>query len=286
MTKIISALSDISSGYDAVLCDLWGCFHNGITPHASAITALQDYRKAGGLVALFTNAPRQASLVAAQLERMGAPKDCYDLIITSGQATLDAIEGGQFGGRFFYVGPEKDNAFREAVAGEQVPIDAADYILCSGLDDDLSETPDDFAELYAEGVKRGLPFLSANPDIIVDKGDQRLFCAGAVAAAYVERGGTAHAFGKPHAPIYKLAVEQLSGLAGKAVTKDRLLGIGDGPATDVAGALAFGIDSLFIAGGLGAEDTLASDGSIKEGPLNAYLKAHNAAPQYSLAFLV
>lgn len=285
MSDIITALSDISEGYDAVLCDLWGCYHNGIKPYAEAMSALTAYRAQGGMVALLTNAPRPDFSVAAHLERMGGSRESYDLIVSSGDATLVALNTGAFGQKFFHVGPERDLDLVAEVAGESVPLAEAEYILCSGLEDDLNEGPEDFVWLYDAGLAGKLPMISANPDIIVDRGKTRLPCAGALAQAYAERGGETHSFGKPHRPIYELAFAKLAALAGREIDPARVLAIGDGPATDLKGAADFGIDALFIAGGLAAEALLDESADVAASKLENWLVAQNAAPQKTLAFL-
>jgi HAD superfamily hydrolase (TIGR01459 family) len=266
MTQIIENLSDVSAQYDVVFCDLWGCLHNGREVFPAAVKALQAYRAQGGIVALVTNAPRPAHSVAAQLERLGAPRDCYDVIATSGDSAQTAMAAGLFGRKVYHLGPaDKDAHFFVHADGspvdvERVPLGEAEGIVCTGLVDDTKETPDDYRAIILEGVNRGLPLLCANPDIVVDFGETRRFCAGALALAYTEAGGQSHYFGKPHPPIYALTRTLVTSHSGRAIDDDRILCIGDGLPTDVKGALGENLDCLFISGGLAAEETGTVDG--------------------------
>lgn len=285
MSQIITALAEISDRYDAVLCDLWGCYHNGVTPHAGAISGLRAYRARGGIVSLLTNAPRPDFSTAAQLDRMGAPTDTHDLIVTSGDATIEGMRTGNFGSTCNHIGPPRDEDLFADFDMARGPLSKADFILCSGLDDDATETPDDYADRIAQGVARGLPMVCANPDIIVDRGETRLYCGGAIAQAYEAAGGTVHLYGKPHAPIYTLALYKIAAQTGRDIPKDRILVIGDGPATDVLGGMRHGYDSLFIAGGLAAETLLDAQGAVRADALSQYIAAEQIDPTYTMAML-
>jgi len=285
MTEIIDSLADISGDYDAVLCDLWGVYHDGIKPHEGAMSALRGYRDRGGIVALLTNAPRPDFSVAKQLGRMGAPEDTHDLIVTSGDATIAALRHGDFGARAYHIGPERDYDLFEGLDIERAALDEADFILCSGLFDDGTETPEDYAATYETARDRGLVMVCANPDVVVDRGERRIWCGGALAQAYEQAGGKARYFGKPHRPIYDLALEKIAAQAGRSIDPSRILAIGDGPATDVAGALENDFDCLFIAGGLAAEELLDASGALRSDTLDPWLAVRNVAPQKALAFL-
>lgn len=285
MTRIVESLSEVSGAYDALLCDLWGCYHDGVSPHVAAESALRAYRKGGGVVALLTNAPRPHATTAAQLARMGAAEDTRDLIVTSGDATVQALESRDWGRRCHHVGPQRDLDLFTTLDVERTGLAEADFILCSGLFDDSVESPADYADVIACGVKRGLPMVCANPDIVVDRGETRLYCAGAIAQAYAEAGGEAHLYGKPHAPIYGLALRRMSDVAGQSFDRKGILAIGDGPATDVKGGEDHGFDTLFVAGGLGAEALLDADGAIRPDALDAYLTEHGRSPTYAISML-
>ncbi|MEM9011965.1 MAG: TIGR01459 family HAD-type hydrolase [Pseudomonadota bacterium] len=293
MSRIITSLAEIAEGYDGLFCDLWGCLHNGVRPFEEAVAALRRFRSEGGRVLLLTNAPRPRVQVGRQLDRMGVPHDCYDAIVSSGDAAQAGLLSGSFGARVYHIGTERDATFFEEVAADiprrveiqRVPLAEAESIVCTGLFDDETETPDDYRATYLEGVNRGLKFLCANPDIFVDRGEQRLYCAGALAAAYAERGGEVHYFGKPHAPIYTLARQRLNEVAGEEIADDRILAIGDGILTDIAGGVGDGFDTLFVAGGLAAEETGMRNGQPDPAQLARFLDKHRLSPTASIGML-
>lgn len=261
MAEIIASLAGIGARYDAVFCDLWGCLHNGHTPFPAAVAALQGYRRAGGTVVLLTNSPRPKASVVAQLDGMGVPRDAWEEVVTSGDAAQFAMLSGAVGRRVFHIGAEKDEAFFTDFATDlmdyakaqppitRVPLRDAEGIVCTGLRDDMVETPKDYRVELLLGKTLGLPMLCANPDIVVDFGDKRLWCAGALARDYEAMGGRALYFGKPHPPIYDLARRRLGALRKG---EPQILCIGDGIATDVQGGMAEGLDTLFITGGIDA----------------------------------
>ena len=288
--RILSSLSELAGRYDALLCDLWGCLHNGVKPYPAAIAALHAFREAGGAVLLLTNAPRPNPAVRAHLLGMGAPESAFDGIVSSGDATRAEIASLKHGERLHTIGPERDTSLWEGVPVELTDVEAADAILCTGLNDDETETPDDYDALLRSAVGRGLPFICANPDIVVDRGEKRLYCAGAIAQRYQELGGAVTMCGKPHAPIYDLALRELALLRGGAIDPARVLAVGDGIATDVLGAEQAGLDCVFVTGGLATEEVAAEP--TKPDPENpdparlfAYLQRHGRAPAYAIGRL-
>jgi HAD superfamily hydrolase (TIGR01459 family) len=289
MTQIITALSEISHQYDALFVDLWGCVHDGVTAHAEAVSALQAYRAQGGAVILVTNAPRSRHEVAKQLVRFGVPQDAYDDIATSGDSGRAALFQGAVGSRVWFIGHDFDRSFFEPLQLIEnptevavVPLEEAEGIVCCGPADPHAD-PAVYRPQFLEAKQRGLKLLCANPDIVVDRGGSREFCAGALAALYTEMGGESLYFGKPHPPIYDLARRRLaqhrSGVADSAI-----LAIGDGPATDILGAMGEDIDSLFITGGLALEETRTTVQPDPEA-LAAYVAEQKIAPTYSIGFL-
>ncbi|MCG6902124.1 MAG: TIGR01459 family HAD-type hydrolase [Rhodobacter sp.] len=289
MTQIISTLADISDRYDAVFCDLWGCLHNGRAPFPSAVKALQDFRAKGGTVVLLTNAPRARALVAIQLQKLGVPDDCWDVITTSGDSARFAMFQGAVGQKVFFIGYESDLTFFEplkiaenAVEIERVPLDQAEGIVCLGPVDPYAD-PAAYRPEFLYAKQKGMKLLCANPDVIVDVGEKRQWCAGALAALYTEMGGTSLYFGKPHPPIYDLARRRLAAL-GKLPSDHRILAIGDGIKTDVSGAMGEDLDVLFITGGLAAKETKTVEQPDADA-LTRYLETEKYDPLYSIGFL-
>ena len=257
MTQIITTLAEISDRYDALFCDLWGCVHDGLTPFAEAIAAMQTFRLKGGTVMLVTNAPRPHEPVRRQLERIGVPEDAYDGIATSGDSARAAMFRGAVGENVYFIGQPQDQVFfspleliENPVTITQVPVEEADGIICCGPFDSLADL-EVMRPQFLLAKNKGLKLLCANPDIVVDRGDTREWCAGALAQLYTELGGESLYFGKPHPPIYDLARRRLDAL-GKSIPDHRILCVGDGVLTDIDGALGEELDSLFITGGLAA----------------------------------
>jgi HAD superfamily hydrolase (TIGR01459 family) len=290
MTEIIRSL-DEATGYSALYCDLWGCLHDGVRAFPEAVAALERFRGRGGRVILITNSPRPAGDVARQLDTLGAPRSCWDAIVSSGDAAQAAMAAGQFGRRVHHIGPERDLGFflypdGRPIEVERVPIEEAEGIVCTGLFDDRTETAEDYRAAILYGKTKGMKLLCANPDIVVDVGDARIYCAGAIAAAYAEAGGRSYYFGKPHPPIYALARERLRELAGFETPADEILAVGDGIATDIEGAMGENLDALFVTGGLAAEETATTPTS---GPdpvrLAAFLAEIRLEPRLAIAYL-
>ena len=291
MTRIITALSDIAANYDAVLCDLWGCLHNGLKPYPAAVAALQAFRAGGGKVVLLTNAPRPNAYVIAQLDRMGVPRDAWDTVVTSGDAAQDAMFAGAVGRRVFHIGTEKDSGFFDdrppewagAAPVERVALDEAEGIVCTGPFDEMTETPEDYRSRFLLAKTRGLKLLCANPDIVVDYGDRRIYCAGALARLYTDMGGESLYFGKPHPPIYDLARRRLAAAGG--AEDARILAIGDGIHTDVEGGIGEGLDTLFVTGGLAAELFGPDPEQPQQAPLSAWLSEQGLDPGFAIGRL-
>ena len=217
MTRIITSLSDISESYDALFCDLWGCVHDGLAPFAEAVTALQAFRAKGGTVMLVTNAPRPHAPVRRQLDRLGVPSDAYDGIATSGDSARAAMLRGAVGEKVYFIGQPHDQDFfrpleliENPVTISQVPLEQAEGIVCCGPFDPLAD-PEEMRAQFLQAKTRGLKLLCANPDIVVDRGETREWCAGALAKLYTQMGGESLYFGKPHPPIYDLARRRLRG---------------------------------------------------------------------------
>jgi HAD superfamily hydrolase (TIGR01459 family) len=246
---VIASVKDLGSGYSAWLVDIWGVMHNGHRAFAPAVEATRSFREQGGMVVFLSNSPRPSPGVQEQLSRLGVPPSSYDATVTSGDLTRHELRKHKHP-HVFHLGPERDLPIFAGLDLTLVSKDRAELIVCSGLFDDETETPEDYAGLLKELAAKKLPMICANPDHLVERGDKLVYCAGALAAIYEQLGGNVVYAGKPHAPIYELAQETIAGVAGRAVTKDEMLAIGDGVHTDVAGAAGFGIDSVFVASGL------------------------------------
>jgi len=288
--RILSGLSDIAADYDVILCDVWGVLHDGRRAFPQPAEALTRFRAAGGTVVLITNAPRPNGPIRAQLDRLGVPRGAYDDIVTSGDSTV-ALIAARGEGPFYHIGPARDRALMEEVGAKtgRTPalgdLDGAAHVICSGLFDDAAETPDHYDATYAAMRDRGLEMICANPDVVVHVGDKLIFCAGALAERYEALGGTVHYAGKPHAPIYDLAIATAAKIRGSVVDAGRVLAIGDGMRTDIMGANRQGIDSLFVSGGIHRDETSAGDGRLDHAALAAFLAKADAVPTAVLADL-
>ncbi|MBW9068148.1 TIGR01459 family HAD-type hydrolase [Agrobacterium pusense] len=274
MAHRIHTLGEITDGFDVILSDVWGVLHNGVSAFPDAAIALRSAREAGKAVVLITNSPRPAPGVIAQLRVLGVPDEAYDRIVTSGDVTRGLIAEGPR--KVFLLGPERDMPLLEGLDVEVVGEADADSVVCTGFFDDETETPEDYTEMLKGFIARNVPMICANPDLVVERGERIIPCAGAMAAYYEQLGGEVRIAGKPHAPIYEACLAAAKDVRG-AFAKDRVLAIGDGMPTDVKGAIASGLNLLYISGGIHvAEYTL--NGQTDEALLNAYLKGQGASP--------
>lgn len=254
MTKSVfsGGLAGLAPNYDALVCDIWGVIHNGITPHAEAVEALVNFRQQGGRIVLVTNASRTAPPIQAMLDRMGVPRTAYDEIVTSGDVTRDLIRRFE-GKKVHHIGPSMDHPIYAGLDVEMSPAEEAAAVVITGLDHDL-DTPDDYAERIRTWLAQGLPVICSNPDKMVEIGNEMHYCAGAIADVYQEAGGTVLQAGKPYAPIYQLALKKLKTILGREPDLSRIMAVGDSVRTDATGAAGQGIDFLFITGSLHAEE--------------------------------
>ncbi|MEM9342760.1 MAG: TIGR01459 family HAD-type hydrolase [Pseudomonadota bacterium] len=289
MPEIIKSLSQISDRYDALFCDLWGCVHNGIEAFPEAVAALQLFRSKGGKVVLLTNAPRPRASVATQISGMGVPDDAYDTIATSGDSARLAMFNGAVGTRVYHIGLERDRTFFERLKLvedcpeiERVPLEDAEGIVCTGPFDALADPAVNRPD-FLVAKQRGLKLLCANPDVVVDRGETREWCAGALADLYTEMGGESLYFGKPYPPVYDLARRRLAEVSAP-IPDSRILAVGDGINTDIKGAVGEDIDSLFITGGLAAEET-GTETDPEQALLDAYVANAGLEPTYAIGFL-
>jgi HAD superfamily hydrolase (TIGR01459 family) len=244
--------SEIAAGYDVVLSDVWGVIHNGVEHFPEACDALMRFRAGGGRVILITNSPRPSEQVVRQLARLHVPAETYDGLVSSGDVTRGVIRARR-GQTLYHMGPERDVSVFDGVAAAFAPLESADYVVCTGLFDDERETPDDYRERLEAMRARNQFMVCGNPDVVVERGEQMLYCAGALADLYATMGGEVLYAGKPYRPIYDLAM-RLAKEAGATADGARVLAIGDSVRTDLKGAHAFGIDCVFITAGIHAEE--------------------------------
>jgi HAD superfamily hydrolase (TIGR01459 family) len=249
--RFAERLRDLVGGVDVVLSDIWGVVHNGLVAFPEACEALHTFRAQGGTVILITNAPRPADSVQRQLRKLGVADGTYDAIVSSGDLTRHFIAGHP-GQKVFWVGPERDSSIHRGLDVVHTPLEQADYIVCTGLFDDETESAENYRAMLLQARERKLTLICANPDIVVDR----------------ELGGEVIFYGKPHRPIYERAIELATERRGHATPLERVLAIGDSVRTDLAGAHGFGIDCLFVTRGIHAEDFEGIDqldpASVKE----------------------
>jgi HAD superfamily hydrolase (TIGR01459 family) len=253
LADFIERIEPLARDYDVLLCDIWGVVHNGVAAFPAACDALTRFRAGGGTVILITNAPRASDAVIRILDRMNVAKEVYDAIVSSGDVTR-GIVGQRRGQRVFHLGPERDHSIFTGLDVTFAALENAGYVVCSGLFDDTIETPDNYREMLAAMHARSLFMVCANPDVVVERGDTLVYCAGALADAYAALGGEVLYCGKPHAPIYDMALTTAASLRGGTIpARDRVLAVGDSVRTDLKGAAAFGLDVMFVTSGLHAE---------------------------------
>ncbi len=254
---ILPSIADLADTSDAWIVDIWGVMHNGARAHPAAARACSEFRARGGAVVLLSNAPRPFSAVVPHMAALGVPSEAYDAGVTSGDVTRDMLAAWA-GRRMLHVGPPRDHALFTGLDVRLASATDAEVVLCSGLYDDERETPADDAELIDAQAARSVPMICANPDIMVERGDKLIHCAGALAESYAAKGGAVSYAGKPHLPVYERALAEIARLAGGPAEKSRVLCIGDGVDTDLAGAHAAGLRSVFVASPIFASEGLSA----------------------------
>lgn len=275
--KRITGLEQVASQYKAVLSDVWGVVHNGRSVYRHSVEALAAFRKQGGRVVLITNSPRPHGGVRQQLDELNVDPETYDDIVTSGDVTRDLIS--KVDGSVFHLGPARDTPLFAGLDTMLSSADEATAVVCTGLFEDEQETPEDYRDMLAGFAERRLPFICANPDIVVERGDRLIWCAGSLAQLYEQLGGETLLAGKPHQPIYELAFEKLQHLSNGRVDKVGTLAIGDGMPTDVAGAQANDFDLLYISAGIHSAEYGDPDAPDVTA-LEAFLDEHGARPKF------
>jgi HAD superfamily hydrolase (TIGR01459 family) len=282
----VSGLEEIAPRYDVILCDVWGVIHNGIEASVPAYEALIRFRDAGGCAILITNAPRPGSAVVGQLDRLAVPRSAYDAVVTSGDLTRRMVAERK-DRTVFHIGPERDKPLFAGLELRFGGLEDADYVVCSGLFDDTRETAEDYRPTLKRMRDRDLWMLCANPDLVVERGNEIIPCAGSIAHAYEELGGDVFYAGKPYPPIYELALATAARLTGReCIDPARVLAVGDAIRTDIAGAAQFGIPSLLVARGIHASDLKLHEGELASSHVQDWLGRQTARPDAVMDRLV
>jgi HAD superfamily hydrolase (TIGR01459 family) len=272
------------SDYDVLLCDVWGVIHNGVAAFPESCDALQRARKQGATVLLITNSPRPADAVVPQLDQFGVPRDSYDGMVTSGDVTR-AIIAERRGQSAFHLGPPRDLPVFAGLDVRLVDAEKADYVVCTGLFNDDRETAEDYREILGRLKARGLFMLCGNPDVVVERGEHLIYCAGALADLYQSMGGDVVFAGKPYAPIYIRALDQAETARGSKPALTRVLAVGDSLRTDLQGAAAFGVDFLFLTSGIHAGE-LGAGGNPGRKALSTFFEQGGIMPKAVMRRLV
>ena len=282
---ITPGLASLAPKYDALICDVWGVVHNGREAYPGVVDCLMRFRRQG-VVLLLSNAPRPSDPIRAQLAGLGVPPDAYDTIVTSGDLTRQHLATQAADGvfRIHHLGPDRDLPLFEGLAVERVAMKDAQAIVCTGPFDDTREGPDDYHDYWREGLTRALPFYCANPDLVVQRGDEMIYCAGALAQEYERQGGKVLYLGKPHLPVYDFVERRLN--ETRAIPKTKWLAVGDGLKTDILGAKRAGIDALLITGGIHAPELSDPAGAPDPLKIETVLKAQGLAAVAAMRRLV
>jgi len=278
MMEILDGIAPLAARYDGWVLDLWGVVHDGRAPYPGVPDALARLRAQGSRVVFLTNAPRRAHAVQGLLDRMRLDRALYDGIVSSGEVAWAAMRDRDhpwfagIGRNAIHVGPSRDlSVVEDAVATLVTDPAQADFVLNTGPDPNRSDRDlEPYRAVLAACAARRLPMICVNPDRFVMVGDDRLFCAGALADLYRELGGGAVLeIGKPDAMVYRPVMVQLG------TPRERTVAIGDSPHTDLAGARAAGLDAIWALTGLAAH---AHGTDPDPAALAAEAAAHGVAP--------
>ncbi len=284
---IYPGLSALADRYDAFIIDLWGVMHDGLKAYPAAVEALGQLRQAGKRSVILSNAPRRAATIAARNVEIGIPEGLADHLLSSGEDTWQHLKARPdawyqaLGRRCFHLGPPRDHGMHEGLDFDFVDnLAEADFILNTGILNDADKV-ETYSGFFAEALTAKLPMICANPDLVVMRGDEMEICAGALALDYEQKGGNVRWHGKPHPEVYRSCFALLPDVA-----PSRIAAIGDSLRTDVAGAEAAGIDSIFIAGGIHGEELgVNKDGRIESAAYAAFIDNAEWKPTAVLPFM-
>jgi len=287
-TEITSGFAPLAAHYDAFIVDLWGTLHNGIEPLPGALDCLGRLKAAGKSIALLSNAPFRVSVVVELIDSIGVPREQYDCVLSSGEVAWRAVANrtdpwhAALGRRAVFIGNDRhrsmlDNPHVEEVAG----MTDADFVMCTGPRR-ATDTIDDYLSDLAAAASRKLPMICANPDREVIRGEAREICAGAIAERYeTEFDGDVAWHGKPFGPVFDEVLRMLGD-----PPRERVLMVGDGVHTDIAGAAAAGLDAALICGGIHAAALGITPGEAPGAAvLGGFLREHGQSPRYGAARL-
>ena len=292
MTNVIANFSEISNKYNAVICDLWGCLHNGVESFPEALKALEKFKSSNGKIVLVTNAPRPIANVEYQIAKLGIKETHYDMLLTSGELTsnyINNISGNQLS--IFHIGGKRHHSiYKDMIHEKKISIEIdnithADLIVCTEPFDPSKDQLSDYGNTLKIGIDKDLTLLCANPDLVVDVGDKREMCAGSIASMYEEMGGKVIYFGKPHKNIYQKVYSFLNKF-GDSKAKS-ILCIGDGLTTDIRGANNEKLDSLLVVGGLLKKKHLIEKRNntiLDERKLNQTIEDNKVHVDYAIKF--
>lgn len=280
----IAGLAEVADRYDVLLCDVWGVLHNGRESFAGAREALARFRAERGPVVLISNAPRPNGPILEQLDSLGVPRAAWTRVVTSGDATR-ALLAERAPGPVCKLGPDRDWPLYDGLALDAADIEHAAFICCTGPYDDEADEPEDYRAPFAGAVERGLEFICANPDIVVQRGDKLIYCAGALAQLYQSLGGRVLMAGKPYPAIYELALSEAERAAGAPLDRKRVLCVGDGLPTDIRGANAQDLDVLFVANGIHGAEAVGPKG-LDEAVVADLLRQEGLHARFALSDLV
>ncbi len=282
--RIVRGLAEVADRYDVVLSDVWGVIHNGREAFPVACEALVRFQRERGPVVLLSNAPRPWADACLQARALGVPEEAWSGYVTSGDVTRAEI-AARAPRPMWAIGPDRDEPLYAGLDLPRAGPEDAAFIGCTGFADDEAEGPEDYRSALQVAAARGIEMVCANPDKVVRRGDRLIWCAGALADLYASMGGRVVIAGKPHPPIYAAALAEAERLLARPLDRRRVLAIGDGLPTDVAGANAQGLDLMFVAAGIDSE-RLMPEGLLDAGALGAFLAEAGAHAAYALPELV
>jgi len=270
MTKNLDeeGLRSVLDNYELFFIDLWGVIHNGIELHKNAIHALYKITEAKKDYILLTNAPRPNKIVKIFLEKLGLDERMRENVFTSGEAALVYLKKNYTGQKFYHIGPSRDyDLFNDFKNKKTEEINKSDYLLCTGLYDKQDQDLSYYKELLSNFTSKKM--ICTNPDLIVDRGKKREYCAGSVAMIFEKIGGKVIYFGKPYSEVYNQATNN---------NKKKVIAIGDNLRTDIKGANNMNYDSLVITKGVHNKEF------EKEG-IEKVLKNYNVKATFSQSIL-